>query len=44
MIGTLAKAQLDVEFIVDKFFGPKTRQAQMQTQEIIRLIVQPRPL
>jgi hypothetical protein len=30
-IGALAKTMTDVEFILDKFFGPKTRQADIQT-------------
>ena len=30
-IGALAKTMTDVEFILDKFFGPKTRQGDIQT-------------
>jgi hypothetical protein len=30
-IGTLAKSTKDVEFIVNKFFGPKTKQGEIQT-------------
>lgn len=30
-IGTLAKSTKDVEFIVDTFFWPKTRQGEIQT-------------
>jgi hypothetical protein len=30
-IGNLVKSTKDVEFIVDKFFGPKTRHSQIQS-------------